>query len=67
MTPAYLEIGDVARRCGCSPTLLRRLEAQRRILIAPRTATGRRLYTEEQVEEIKAARAKQHADRQLAG
>jgi len=67
MKTAYIEIAAASQLCGCSPTWLRYLEAHGRIPVALRTGTGRRLYTEEQIEEIKAVRAKQHADRQLAG
>ena len=52
----YLEIGAAARLLGVSGSLLRKLESQRKITPPLRTSGGRRLFTHDEVEAIRAAR-----------
>ncbi len=65
-TPQYMEITAAARRLGVSDSLLRKLERQGRIPLAPRTAGGQRLYTVEAIEAIRTAREAARGTRQGA-
>jgi DNA-binding transcriptional MerR regulator len=62
----YLEIGVAARLLGISGFLLRKLESQRKIAPPLRTSAGRRLFTYQEVEAIRAVRAAASNARQVA-
>ena len=56
IAPTYLESGQVARTLGVSVEALRAWERRGKISPPLRTASGTRLYTPQQVEEIRQAR-----------
>ena len=61
--PQFMESGQVARTLGVSVEALRYWEREGIIAPPMRTTGGRRLFTAEQVEEIRQAReARQRAD-----
>jgi DNA-binding transcriptional MerR regulator len=55
--PQYMETGDVARTFGVSVAAVRKWEREGKLASPPiRTKGGRRLFTAEQVEELRAQR-----------
>jgi len=58
--PKYMETGDVARTFGVSSEAVRKWEREGTIVAPIRTVGGRRLFSLEQVEEIRARRASRH-------
>jgi len=58
--PKYYETGDVARAFGVSSEAVRKWEREGTIAAPIRTVGGRRLFSLEQVEEIRARRASRH-------
>ncbi len=64
--PQFLEITAAARQLGVSDSLLRKLERDHKIPPAIRTNLGTRLYDEQLIETIRAARTAAAATRQGA-
>jgi len=58
--PKYFETGDVARALGVSSESVRKWEREGTIAAPIRTVDGRRLFSLEQVEEIRARRVSRH-------
>lgn len=54
--PGLLRIGELARRAGVSPTLLRAWESRYGLVRPERTASGYRLYSEADVERVRRMR-----------
>jgi DNA-binding transcriptional MerR regulator len=63
--PQFLESGPVARELGVAVETLRFWERTGKIASARRTAGGRRLYTREEVEAIRATRERDQDARQI--
>jgi len=58
--PEYLETGAFARGLDVAVETVRGWERQGKITPFARTSTGRRLFSREQLEEVRAQRSAQH-------
>lgn len=59
--PPVLEIGDVARALGVTVETVRRWQKQGRIAAPQRTSSGRRIFSPDDLEVMREARAARHS------